>query len=243
MTTRTGTARAFAGVAGLAAIGVLCAAAGVWQLERAAASEAALAQFSSGGAESVLERPPAELDEEARFRRLEVRGAYVGEPQFLLDNMLHDGAAGYHVLTALRLPGVRERLLVNRGWVATGEDRRVLPEIGVGGEPRTVSGRLERLPRPGLRLGEAGGEAGSAAPVVVLQYPTAAELARLLGEPVFDYQLLLDAAAADGFVRDWRAPVLSPGRHLGYAGQWAVFSAGAFAAALVLAVRTLRRRP
>lgn len=243
MTTRTGTARSFAGVAGLAAIGVLCASAGVWQLRRAATSEAALEQFASGGSETVLVRPPAELREEDRFRRLELRGTYVGEPQFLLDNMLHDGVAGYHVLTALRVPDQRELVLVNRGWIAAGGDRRELPEIGVAQEPRSVSGRLERLPRPGLRLGETGEGEGSAAPVVVLQYPTAAELARRLGEPVFDYQVLLDAEAADGYVRDWRAPVLSPERHLGYAGQWAVFSVGAFAVAIVLAVRTVRRRP
>jgi surfeit locus 1 family protein len=229
-------------VAGLAAIGALCASLGAWQLERAAASGAALARFASGAREPALERPPAELAEEERFRRLELRGTYAGEPQFLLDNMLHDGVVGYHVLTALRVPGVRERVLVNRGWVPAGSDRGVLPEIGVGAESRIVSGRLERLPRPGLRLGEAGDDSGPTPPVIVLQYPTAAELARLLGEPVFDYQLLLDPEAADGYAREWRAPALSPERHLGYAGQWAVFSMGAFAVAIVLAVRTVRRR-
>ena len=44
-----------------------------------------------------------------RSRTLSSRGGRAastcGRPQFLLDNMLHDGAAGYHVLTALRIAG------------------------------------------------------------------------------------------------------------------------------------------
>ena len=77
----------------------------------------------------------------------------------------------------------------------------------------------------------------------MLQYPTAEALASRLGEPVFDYQLLLDAAAPDGYVREWRAPVLAPERHLAYAGQWAALALGAAAAALVIAFRTARRKP
>ena len=77
----------------------------------------------------------------------------------------------------------------------------------------------------------------------MLQYPTAETLASRLGEPVLDYQLLLDAAAPDGYAREWRAPVLAPERHLAYAGQWAALALGAAAAALVIAFRTARRRP
>jgi surfeit locus 1 family protein len=140
----------------------------------------------------------------------------------------------------LRIRGARERVLVNRGWVPAGGDRAVLPDVGVGTGARTVTGRLERLPRPGMRLGaETGDERGAA---VVLQYPTAAELARRLGEPVFDYQLLLDPGEDDGYVRDWRAPGVAPERHLSYAGQWLALAVGALAAAIVMAVRTVRRK-
>jgi surfeit locus 1 family protein len=75
----------------------------------------------------------------------------------------------------------------------------------------------------------------------VLQYPTAETLADRLGAPVLDYQLLLDAAAPDGYVRDWQAPVVAPERHLAYAGQWWALAVGAVAAALVMAFRAARR--
>jgi surfeit locus 1 family protein len=228
-------------IVGLVALAALFASLGSWQLRRADTSRATLAQFAARAAEAPLTAPPAELDEAVRFRRLEVHGELVGEPQFLLDNMLHEGVAGYHVLTALRLPGRRERVLVNRGWVGAGVDRRILPDVAVDGAPRRVVGRIERLPRPGLRLVEPE-DAGPATGVVVVQYPTAAELGIRLGEPVLDYQLLLDPTEPDGYVREWRAPGVDPERHWSYAGQWFLFAAGALAAALVMAWKTVRRK-
>jgi surfeit locus 1 family protein len=238
---KSGMASTYLAVVGLLVLAALFASLGTWQLRRADASRVTLAQFAGGAAGDALAALPSELDDTVRFRRVEAEGEYVVAPQFLLDNMLHDGAAGYHVLTALRVTGLRERVLVNRGWVPAGGDRRVLPDVGVDAGLTRVSGRLERLPRPGLRLGD-NDVAGGSAPAIVLQYPTAAELALRLGEPVLDYQLLLDAAAPDGYVRQWSAPGVAPERHLSYAGQWLSLAAGAFAAAIVMAFRTARRR-
>ena len=238
---KSGTASIYAAIFGLLALAALFASLGTWQLRRADASRATLAQFASGKAGDVLASLPRELDEDARFRRVELDGEFVTQPQFLLDNMLHEGAAGYHVVTALHVPGLHERVLVNRGWVPAGVDRSVLPDVAVGAGARIVSGRLERLPRPGLRLGEQPADSADAA--VVLQFPTAAELARRLGAPVLDYQLLLDASAADGYVRAWRAPGIAPEQHLSYAGQWWALGLGALAASIVMAVRTARRKP
>lgn len=237
---KSGTASTYAAIFGLLALAALFASLGTWQLRRAETSRATLDQFASGTAGDMLSSLPRELDD-ARFRRVEISGEYVTEPQFLLDNMLHAGAAGYHVLTALRMPGAPQRVLVNRGWVPVGGDRRVLPDVAVDAGARTVSGTLERLPQPGLRLGEEPADRGAAA--VVLQYPTAAELERRLGAPVFDYQVLLEPAAEDGYVRDWQAPGIAPERHLSYAGQWLALALGSLAAAIVIAARAMRRRP
>jgi surfeit locus 1 family protein len=236
---KAGSARTIAAVLGLLALAALFAWLGAWQLARAETSRAMLAQFASGAEGRALASLPPELEDDLRFRRVEIDGEYVAEPQFLLDNMLHEGAAGYHVLTALRVPGSDERVLVNRGWVPAG-DRAVLPDVAVSGGPRTVTGRLEQLPQPGMRLGKQA--VAHDEPVAVLQYPTAAELAQRLGARVFDYEVLLDPGAEDGYVRDWRAPGMAPERHLAYAGQWWALCVGALAAAIVLAVRAVRRR-
>ena len=99
MSAKTGTANSFVAILALVGFGALFAMLATWQLRRADESRATLAQFSDGAAESVLATLPAALDEATRFRRVEIEGEYVVEQQFLLDNMLHEGAAGYHVLT------------------------------------------------------------------------------------------------------------------------------------------------
>ena len=239
MIAKAGSARTLAAALGLLALAALFAWLGAWQLTRAETSRAALAQFASGAEDRALASLPLVLADDLRFRRVEIDGEYVAERQFLLDNMLHEGAAGYQVLTALRVPGTDKRVLVNRGWVPAG-DRAVLPDVAVSGGARTMMGRLEHLPRPGMRLGEQAADHGEA--VVVLQYPTAADLAQRLGAPVYDFELLLDPAAEDGYVRDWKAPGMAPERHLAYAGQWLALCLGALATAIVIAVRAVRRR-
>jgi surfeit locus 1 family protein len=236
------TARTYVALGALLALGALFASLGEWQLRRAETSRDTFAQFAARAVATPLTALPKTLGDAERFRRVEVRGQYVREPQFLLDNMLHDGVAGYHVLTALRVAGLRELVLVNRGWVPTGADRRVLPEVAVDAEPRLIVGLIERLPRPGLRLGSVDSNEPEGA-AVVLQYPTAEDLGRELREPVLDYQLLLDPAERDGYVREWRAPGMQPERHLSYAGQWLSLAVGAVAAALVMAWKTMRRKP
>lgn len=240
MTVRAVTARTAVAIVGLVVLGGVFVMAGSWQWRRAAESRANLVRFAAGAQAAPLETLPREIAEAERFRRVEVGGEYVPEPQFLLDNMLHDGAAGYHVLTALRVAGLREHVLVNRGWVPADLDRAVLPTITVAAGARRVTGRIERLPRAGLRLGAVEPTEGA---VAVVQFPTADELAGGLGEPVLGYQLLLDPDEPDGFVRDWRAPGLAPERHLAYAGQWWLFAAGVLTAAVVIVVKTLRRKP
>jgi len=237
---RRGITGTYVAIGGLLAVAALCASLGTWQLRRADESRATLARFAAGATDVPLEALPPSLDEALRFRHVAARGELVADPQFLLDNMLHDGVAGYQVLTALRVPGSRARVLVNRGWIRADADRRVLPSVAVAVEPRSVMGRLERLPRPGLRL-RTDAVSTPAHGAVVLQYPTAEELARLLGEPVLDYQLLLDADEPDGYVREWHAPGLPPERHLAYAGQWLALAVGAALAGIVIAFRTARR--
>jgi surfeit locus 1 family protein len=242
VTKNLGAARTYFAIVGLLALGALFAALGAWQLRRAEESETIRAQFDNTVTEARLSDLPSALSEAERFRRVEVRGEYLSRPQFLLDNMLHQGVAGYHVLTALRMAGAREHVLVNRGWVPAGQDRRLLPEVGIDGGPRTVAGRLERLPRPGMRLGQSAEDSDSGDGVLVLQYPTASELAQRLGAPVYDYELLLDAAAPGGYVREWQPPGVAPERHIAYAGQWLALALGAVAAAVVMAYRTARRK-
>jgi surfeit locus 1 family protein len=206
-------------------------------MRRADENRALAEQFAAGGSATVLGDPPALLTDANRFRRVQVRGAYVAAPQFLLDNMLHDGVAGYHVLTVLRVEGSMRRMIVNRGWVGSGSDRSTLPDVSASTEPRTLTGRIERLPQPGMRLGEPAATAKATESLTVVEYPTMTELAAQVDQPLFDYQLLLDPAEPGGYARDWQAPGVSPERNWVYAGQWLLLAFGALGAAVTIAIR------
>lgn len=211
---------------------------GAWQLGRMQEKRALLAAFAARGAEPPRRGPISDADaRRLRFARLRVHGRYDSEHQVLLDSIVRAGRPGYYVLTPLRHGD--EAVLVNRGWLPASADRSAgLPPLAVGDGPRDVTGRIERLPAPGLRLAAAPPDPAAAWPRRLL-YPTAAELAAQIGYPVHDYQLLLDPAAPDGFLRDWQPAVgFGPMRHLAYAVQWFGF---ALAATVIYLLLNLKR--
>ena len=205
----------------LAVVGIGgCLALANWQLGRAREKEALIAAFDAGGGEAVplSVAAPAELP---RYQRVTVAGRYEPGRQVLLDNMPSaSGQAGYRVLTPFRREDGGSLVLVDRGWVPLGADRSQRPDVAVGGEPRAVTGRLDGLPVPGLRLGEARAPDSAGWPLV-LNFPVTADLEAALGEPVEARILLLDADQPDGYQRAWRPSMgFPPERHLGYAIQW-----------------------
>jgi surfeit locus 1 family protein len=202
---------------------------GLWQVDRSREKRSLIEAFDRGE-RSTVPLPDAPVDGLPRYQRVSVSGHYEPGRQLLLDNMPSStGQPGYRVLTPLRRADGGTLLLVDRGWVPLGPDRSRLPDVAVETGERTVTGRLDGLPVPGLRLGDARAPGASGWPLV-LNFPVVADVAAALGEPVEDRILLLDATAPDGFQRAWRPSVgFPPERHLGYAIQW-------FALALVVVV-------
>lgn len=199
----------------LAALGF--AALGRWQLERAEVNRAIAALFEDSAALPPLEQPVSEA-EPFRYRPMRLRGHYVPESQVLLDNMTSHGVAGYQVLTPLRVDD-GALVLVNRGWVPASPDRNVLPDVEIAGAGEVVvRGRVDRLPRAALDLGAPAATEGE--PVTVLSFPDFAAIESALGAEVWHFQLLLDPAASDGFVREWAPETGRADRNIAYAVQW-----------------------
>ncbi len=210
---------------------------GIWQLQRAAEKAELYASFDAGG-ETPLLQPPALLGN-ARYRNLEIEGHYVANRQILIDNMTYKGRVGYQVLTPLRIARVDRWLIVNRGWLPAPSLRTELPAVDVDTRGRTISGKIDGLPRPGLRLEPDSASGGNWPKVMV--FPTFEDLSKALGKPLFDYQLLLAPQHADGFVRDWAPRVMGPDKHRAYAVQWFVFALVLVALFIVLNLREVSR--
>ena len=125
----------------------------------------------------------------------------------------------------------RARYLGDPGFVPALPSRSELPDVAVATDERTVHGRIDMFPKPALRL--AGRDDGEDRAVRVLSFPDAEDLERVLGMPVAPYQILLDAAEPDGFVRAWAPSGVGAERNLAYAGQWFALSVATLVAALV----------
>ncbi len=212
--------------------------AGFWQLDRADQKRRLQDNYVAAGADEVLRAPVEdEQAEEYRFRRFELRGRYLPERQILLDNMTDGGSNGYQVVTPFQTDG--RYVLVNRGWVAANQDRQILPDIGVSAEQRTIVAQLNFLPAPGLLLGQS--DDTESWPRRLL-FPDRAQLEQTLGLTLPDYQLQLDPAQIDGYLRIWQTPDNGAAKHLGYAFQWFSFAALACIFYLILMYQWFRNR-
>jgi surfeit locus 1 family protein len=171
---------------------------------------------------------------------IRVTGRYDAKRQVLLDNISSQGRPGYQVLTPFSTG--EGTVLVNRGWLPADGDRRVLPDIRVGEQPREVLGRIEQLPQPGITLPTAPPAATAAWPRRLL-FPTTGEVSAQLNTPLRSYQLLLDPSAPDGYQRAWQPGGMGPDRHRAYALQWFGLALTVFIIYLVLVFRNGKQAP
>jgi surfeit locus 1 family protein len=226
-----GTLLAFVGIASVGHLGV-------WQLNRAAEKRGILEQVATGAANV---RAWTSVDADLpRYQTAKATGRYDSSQQILLDNMPSPhGMPGYRVLTPFQLSG-DGWILVDRGWLPIGASRAVLPNVDVAGDERTIVGRLDDLPRPGLRL--AADAEGAEGWPRRMNFPEHAEIERVLGRPVARRILRLDPTQSNGYERTLAMPTdFGPNRHIAYAVQWFALAATMLVIYLLLSFKAKER--
>lgn len=191
---------------------------GTWQLQRGQAKAAMLAHYAQAGEQAAVAFDPKQVATMTPLR-VQLSGRYDDQHQLLLDNQSNHQRPGYEVWTPLRLAD-GTLLLVNRGWIPQSGTRIDPPSPAAPQGEQLISGYWRSLSEPGMRLGEPSCARASKYPQIV-NYPKASELQCILGEPVLNGEILLDAKADGGFVREWNFDNgFPPSRHYGYAAQW-----------------------
>jgi len=198
---------------------------GMWQLERAAFKEAIKNRFETRMLADFRLFDSRETPGDIEYRKLILRGRYNIGRSMLLDNQLLGGRAGYHVLSPFILSASNKIVLVNRGWVAAGPSREILPSIEVPMVIDRVRGIASVPDMGGYRLGEVSLRGSWPAVVPFIDIEAM--------QPQFDDRLLpfvlwLSPEQAGHYQREWNPAWDDPEKSRAYALQWFSFALIAF---------------
>jgi surfeit locus 1 family protein len=208
----------------LATIGfvILTVALGNWQRHRAAEKEALAAEFATAAAQPPVELTTREEDAaRLRFRAVRASGEYDAAHQIFIDNKVHAGRPGFHVVAPLRLGASSRYVLVDRGWVAQGARRADLPVVPPPRGALMVIGRVNLPPQRYLELRRerASGPLWENLDIGRIAAATGLDLLPVVVEQADP------VVPADGLVRDWPAPDLGAAQNVSYMVQWYSFAA------------------
>jgi surfeit locus 1 family protein len=220
-------------LATIAGIGITVAL-GTWQLGRAQEKRELKARLDALAAGPAVRVPGAEIAAgDVELRRVEARGVFEPRHTVYLDNRIHHGRPGYHVVTPLRIEDSIRYVLVNRGWIAAGAERARLPDVSTPPGLVAVSGTAVVPGKRILELSESVIEGEVWQNLTIERYRAARPLA------IQPFVILQQSPLPDGLTRDWPAPDVGIDKHYGYAFQWF-----ALAATLLIfyAVTRYRRR-
>jgi surfeit locus 1 family protein len=202
---------------------------GNWQLSRAQEKDARQERLDRLSQEPVVVLPPVEVKlEDFQYRQVEAHGEYVARHTIYLDNKIHKGVAGYHIVTPLRIGTSSMHVLVNRGWAPAERDRSKLPKVPTPQRQMIVSGIATTATQKTLELSQ---------DLVLGRVWENLDLERyrratgLLLQPVM---ILQKDDVKDGLIRQWPRPDSGSAKNLGYAVQWFAMALAVLITYLVL---------
>jgi len=156
------------------------------------------------------------------------KGYFDTSKQFIYDNQIVKGNAGYYVLTPFVLKA-KTAILVNRGFVPWHGKRGELVNIKIDDQPTTIEVGLIK-PKQRIELKQ---QALSTTFPILIQSLDLNQLSQLSNYQIIPMLAQLDRDADNGFFRKWKPFYGSVDKHLGYALQW-------FLMALVLSIIAIR---
>lgn len=221
----------------LGGVAAFCAL-GFWQLRRASEKEQLLASYAAAAlapAEDFGGLPDNLQD--SRYPHVFITGHYLPERGYLLDAQVRDGRVGRNLIAVFAPNGSKQRLLVNRGWLAGTSATDAASAPALPSDEVRVQGIYAPIPAGGLRVGGNALAQQTQWPKLTL-YLEPAALSADLDAPLYPRLLLLDAEPTSGLQRQWTPAIMPPERHRGYAFQWFSF---AFAALAIFAILHFRK--
>ena len=125
---------------------------GRWQAGRAEEKAALQATYDARIRETPVILGGSSGSDALLYRRVRVMGTWMPEGQLFIDNRIHDGRAGFHVVTPVRIAGGSRVVLVNRGWTPRTSAYPSPPQVAAPSGNADVGGLASLPPRRFLEL-------------------------------------------------------------------------------------------
>lgn len=157
-----------------------------------------------------------------QFTAVTIDGIFLNKFTFLLDNQMLEHKPGYRVLTIVSSPHLEKWILIDRGWVPLGEDRKVLPKIDLIFGLKSIKGIINTIPT-GIELKAPVPDSNNTWPQVIqtLKYDF---IAKQINHPIYEFVIQLQ----DNDFPHYPYPAISFGitseKHWGYGVQWFIFA-------------------
>jgi surfeit locus 1 family protein len=207
---------------------------GRWQAHRAQEKEARQALY-----EARMSEPPVQLTGAVRspepilFRRVRARGRWIPGRQVYVDNRVHEGKAGFEVITPLRIEPGEAVVLVDRGWVARTAAYPDAPPVAV---PEGAAETTGLATVPNMRFIELSSQAISGS---VFQNLTIDRFRAWSGLAVLPI-VILDDHPGPGLAAVSERPDAGVAMHRQYEFTWFLLAATALALWIALNLRRAR---
>ncbi len=205
---------------------------GKWQLSRADEKNTQYEQLEKYAKQPTVTLPGSLVKlVDYQYRDVEIRGEYLIEHTIFLDNKTYQGRAGYHVITPLKISNSPLHVVINRGWVATGNDRSVLPLITTDPREIIITGTVIS---PEIRTFEISDAIVQGPVWHTFSLDKYQEITGLEMQPIM---ILQKDVIEDGLVRAWEKPESGASKNTGYAVQWFSLAITTFIIFIVLNVK------
>jgi len=213
---------------------------GSWQLGRAGEKSALASRWETRAAmpavapEALLAGAPStEAAATLADRQVRWQASFTDTDYLLLDNRLHRGRAGYHVIALAESDA--GFVPVNLGWLAGDPSRRTTPIPTLPEGRVVIEGRIYVPSGVPLMMQKPEPPAALPATVQTLYWDNwQRSLEALSGRAVFPFEVRIQPDSPHALVAEWTVVNQSPSKHIGYAVQW-------FAMAAVLVIIGLLR--
>lgn len=188
---------------------------GRWQLYRAEEKSSRQERFEQLSKEPIVTIAGGLVKlEDVQYRQIQARGHYLPEYTILLDNKTYKGHAGYHVITPLQIANSKVLLIVNRGWVSTGNDRSILPKIETTVDEIVINGVATSPEFKTFDFGELDFSGPVWSSFNLERYQ------QITGFVIQPLMILQNDDSQDGLIRDWVRPDSGASKNISYAVQW-----------------------